>query len=158
MKLLIVMLKKINIKILDPRIGNIFPLPKYTTDGSAGMDLCACIDEPMTLYPEQTTLISTGIALHINDNTLAAIILPRSGIGHNYGIVLGNLIGLVDSDYQGALMISIWNRSKKLFILKPGDRVAQIAFIKIVQAELNLVESFNILTKRGHQGFGHSGC
>ncbi|UVK78039.1 MAG: deoxyuridine triphosphatase [Sodalis sp. Fse] len=149
------MMKKIDIKILDNRIGYRFPLPTYATPGSAGLDLCACFDESLILASGETTLIPTGLAIHIADANLAAVILPRSGIGHKHGIVLGNLVGLIDSDYQGPLMVSVWNRSQKIFIIEPGKRIAQMVFVPIVQAEFNLVKSFKT-SKRGERGFGHS--
>ncbi|XOD70346.1 MAG: dUTP diphosphatase [Sodalis sp. (in: enterobacteria)] len=150
------MIKKIDIKILDHRIGNDFPLPGYATNGSAGLDLRACINEPLLLAPGETILIPTGLAIHISDTNLAAVILPRSGLGHNHGIVLGNLVGLIDSDYQGQVMVSVWNRSQKKFTITPGDRMAQMVFFLVVQAEFSVVKSFNI-SERGMRGFGHSG-
>ncbi|MGL9769251.1 MAG: dUTP diphosphatase [Sodalis sp. (in: enterobacteria)] len=150
------MMKKIDVKILDNRIGNHFPLPAYATMGSAGLDLRACIDRPMVIAPGETPLISTGLAIHIADTNLAAVILPRSGLGQNHGIVLGNLVGLIDSDYQGPLMVSIWNRSQNIFTIEPGERMAQIVFVPVVQVEFNLVESFTS-SERGERGFGHSG-
>lgn len=156
MKLLILMMKKIDVKILDYRVGNRFPLPAYATKESAGLDLCACIDEPIVLAPGDTTLITTGLAIHIADANVAAMILPRSGLGHKYGIVLGNLVGLIDSDYQGPLIVSVWNRSQEIFIIEPGDRIAQMIFVPVIQAEFNLVESFDT-SERGARGFGHSG-
>ncbi|WP_038498131.1 dUTP diphosphatase [Candidatus Palibaumannia cicadellinicola] len=152
------MMKKIDIKILDRRIGDSFPLPTYATSGSAGLDLRACIDNPMVLAPGETTLIPTGLAVHIADASLAGVILPRSGLGHQHGIVLGNLVGLIDSDYQGPLMISVWNRGKKTFTIEPRERMAQMIFVQIVQADFNLVQVFNTSTsERGQRGFGHSG-
>ncbi|MGP1939051.1 MAG: dUTP diphosphatase [Arsenophonus sp. ET-DL9-MAG3] len=150
------MKKKINIKIIDPRVGNEFPLPTYATEGSAGLDLRACLNKTIQLKSGQTKLLSTGIALHIADKQLAAVILPRSGLGHKHSIVLGNLVGLIDSDYQGELKISIWNRGNINFIIKPGERIAQMIFISVVQAEFELVQNFEI-TKRGSGSFGHSG-
>ncbi|QSX33968.1 dUTP diphosphatase [Shewanella avicenniae] len=147
----------IEVKILDQRIGNEFPLPAYATSGSAGMDLRAMIDaESMTVAPGQTILIPTGIAIHVADPALAAVILPRSGLGHKNGIVLGNLVGLIDSDYQGPLMVSCWNRSSEPFTLSAGDRLAQLVFVPVVQAQFNVVEEFNS-SERGEGGFGHSG-
>ncbi|WP_395479970.1 dUTP diphosphatase [Candidatus Curculioniphilus buchneri] len=151
------MIKKINIKILDSRIGNLFPLPTYATEGSAGLDLCACINDTIKIKPKETILIPTGLAIHIVDINLAAIILPRSGLGHKHGIVLGNLVGLIDSDYQGELIISAWNRSQQIFHLEPGIRIAQMIFIPVIQVEFNLVTSFVNVSNRGAQGFGHSG-
>ncbi|GAA0518736.1 dUTP diphosphatase [Tatumella terrea] len=150
------MMKKIDIKILDPRVGNEFPLPAYATPGSAGLDLRACIDAPLILQPGETTLLPTGLAIHVADPQLAAVILPRSGLGHKHGIVLGNLVGLIDSDYQGQLMVSVWNRAQEAFTIQPGDRIAQLVFVPVVQAEFNLVEEFNT-SERGEGGFGHSG-
>ena len=146
----------INYKILDPRIGNEIPLPEYATEGSAGMDLRACLDETLVLEAGDTQLIPTGIAIHIADNNLAATILPRSGLGHKHGVVLGNLVGLIDSDYQGQLYISCWNRSDKAFTIEVGDRIAQMVFVPVVQVELNQVDDFNE-SDRGEGGFGSSG-
>ena len=150
------MMKKIDVKILDSRIGQQFPLPTYATAGSAGLDLRACLDEAIVLAPGETTLLPTGLAIHIADPSLAAVMLPRSGLGHKHGIVLGNLVGLIDSDYQGQLMVSIWNRGQTTFTIEPGERVAQMIFVPVVQADFNLVESFEA-TDRGEGGFGHSG-
>lgn len=150
------MTKKIDLKILDSRIGNLFPLPAYATEGSAGLDLRACLDEALIVEPGQTHLVPTGLAIHINDPGLAATILPRSGLGHKHGIVLGNLVGLIDSDYQGQLMVSVWNRGQDTFTIEPGDRIAQLVFVPVVQAEFNIVEDFDA-TQRGEGGFGHSG-
>jgi dUTP pyrophosphatase len=149
-------MKKIDLKILDPRIGNKYPLPSYATSGSAGLDLRACIDEQISLAPGETKLIATGIAIHIGDPSLAATLLPRSGLGHKHGIVLGNLVGLIDSDYQGQIFISCWNRGATTFEINPGDRMAQLVFLPVVQAEFNVVESFDD-SIRGEGGFGHSG-
>ena len=149
-------MKQIKLKILDSRIGSEFPLPAYETAGSAGLDLRACIDEELIIAPGETLLIPTGIAIHIADPTLAATILPRSGLGHKHGIVLGNLVGLIDSDYQGPLMISCWNRSEHKFTLTAGDRLAQLVFIPVIQASFEVVDSFQ-QTDRGEGGFGHSG-
>jgi dUTP pyrophosphatase len=149
-------MKKIDLKILDSRIGNEYPLPAYATTGSAGLDLRACIDETMQLNPGETKLIPTGIAIHIADPGLAATILPRSGLGHKHGIVLGNLVGLIDSDYQGQIFISCWNRGQTAFEIKPGDRMAQLVFLPVVQAEFEIVENFDD-SVRGEGGFGHSG-
>ncbi|WP_019675225.1 dUTP diphosphatase [Arsukibacterium perlucidum] len=148
--------KAIELKILDPRIGNEFPLPAYATPGSAGLDLRACLDQTLTLEPGQTVLIPTGISIFIGDANLCATILPRSGLGHKHGIVLGNLVGLIDSDYQGPLMVSMWNRGQQTFSIEPGDRIAQLVFMPVVQAEFKLVESFDA-SERGEGGFGHSG-
>ncbi|WP_428944555.1 dUTP diphosphatase [Pantoea sp. FN060301] len=150
------MMKKIDVKILDPRVGKDFPLPTYATAGSAGLDLRACLDEALPLAPGATTLIPTGLAIHIGDPTLAAVLLPRSGLGHKHGVVLGNLVGLIDSDYQGQLMVSVWNRSQDAFIIEPGERIAQMVFVPVVQAEFNLVNDFDT-SIRGEGGFGHSG-
>lgn len=142
--------------ILDPRLGTEFPLPEYATEGSAGIDLRACLDQPMTLEPGQTQLLPTGMAIHIEDPSLAAMILPRSGLGHKHGIVLGNLVGLIDSDYQGQLMVSCWNRGNTTFIVQPGERIAQLILVPVVQARLEIVENFDE-SDRGAGGFGHSG-
>jgi len=150
------MMKKIDVKILDPRVGKEFLLPTYATSGSAGLDLRACIDDVLDIAPGTTTLVPTGLAIHIADPDLAAVILPRSGLGHKHGIVLGNLVGLIDSDYQGQLMVSVWNRGQESFSLQPGDRMAQLVFVPVVQAEFNLVEDFDA-SLRGEGGFGHSG-
>ncbi|MDJ0472911.1 dUTP diphosphatase [Pantoea eucalypti] len=150
------MMKKIDVKILDARVGKAFPLPTYATSGSAGLDLHACIDDVLDIAPGTTTLVPTGLAIHIADPDLAAVILPRSGLGHKHGIVLGNLVGLIDSDYQGQLMVSVWNRGQESFSLQPGDRMAQLVFVPVVQAEFNLVEDFDA-SQRGEGGFGHSG-
>jgi dUTP pyrophosphatase len=147
---------KIQLKILDPRIGRDFPLPHYATDGSAGMDLRACVDEPMTLPPGATQLIPTGIAIHIADPQLAAVLLPRSGLGHKHGIVLGNLVGLIDSDYQGQVFVSCWNRGREPFTVEVGERVAQMVFIPVVRPGFEVVEDFDA-SARGAGGFGHSG-
>jgi len=149
-------MKQIELKILDSRIGKEFPLPEHATSGSAGMDLRACIDEALVIKPGETHLIPTGIAIHIADPTLAATILPRSGLGHKHGIVLGNLVGLIDSDYQGPLMVSCWNRSEQPFTLEPGERLAQLVFLPVVQATFTVVDDFD-LSDRGEGGFGHSG-
>ncbi|WGZ93065.1 MAG: dUTP diphosphatase [Candidatus Thiothrix putei] len=146
----------IEYKILDPRIGTEFPLPAYATTGSAGMDLRACLDVPLVLNAGNTELIPTGIAIHIGDPTLAAVILPRSGLGHKHGIVLGNLVGLIDSDYQGQLFISCWNRGSSNFTIQPGERIAQLVFVPVVQVTLQAVEDFD-QSHRGEGGFGHSG-
>jgi dUTP pyrophosphatase len=146
----------IQIKILDPRVGKDFPLPEHATEGSAGVDLRACLDEDLILKPGQTELIPTGIAIHIADPGLAAMILPRSGLGHKHGIVLGNLVGLIDSDYQGQLYVSCWNRSGEEFVLEPGLRLAQLVIVPVVQANFNVVEDFDA-SQRGEGGFGHTG-
>ena len=149
-------MKQIELKILDPRIGKEFPLPEHATAGSAGMDLRACIDQSIIIQPGETQLIPTGIAIHIADPNLAATILPRSGLGHKHGIVLGNLVGLIDSDYQGPLMVSCWNRSNNAFTLEAGERLAQLVFLPVVQATFEVVDSFES-SDRGEGGFGHSG-
>lgn len=143
-------------KILDPRLGSEFPLPHYATPGSAGLDLRAMLKEETVLEPGQTVLIPTGLSIYVGDPGLAALILPRSGLGHKHGIVLGNLVGLIDSDYQGQLMVSVWNRGQQSFTIEPGERIAQMVFVPVVQAEFNLVEDFDT-TERGEGGFGHSG-
>ena len=146
----------VDYQILDNRIGNSIPLPEYATSGSAGMDLRACIDDSLTVSPGETHLIPTGIAIHIEDPRLAATILPRSGMGHKHGIVLGNLVGLIDSDYQGQLFISCWNRGDKPYTIEVGDRIAQLMIIPVVQVRLNKVDDFD-KSDRGDGGFGHSG-
>ena len=146
----------IQLKILDPRINGEFALPGYATAGSAGIDLRACVDEPLTLEPGATELIPSGIAIHISDPSLAAVILPRSGLGHKHGIVLGNLVGLIDSDYQGQVFVSCWNRGQEAFVIEPGARLAQMVFVPVVQAEFELVKEFTT-SDRGAGGFGHTG-
>lgn len=150
------MTTSIDYKILDDRIGTSIPLPEYATDGSAGMDLRACVDKSITIEPDQTILIPTGVAIHIADPSIAATILPRSGLGHKHGLVLGNLVGLIDSDYQGQLFISCWNRSQTAYTIEIGDRIAQLVFVPVVKVALNAVESFDN-SERGSGGFGHSG-
>jgi len=150
------MKKNIQVKILDKRIGTDYPLPAYATPGSAGMDLRACIENNMVIKPGETQLIPTGISIYVEDPELAAILLPRSGLGHKHGIVLGNLVGLIDSDYQGPLMISCWNRGSEDFTLNVGERLAQLVIVPVVQAEFNVVEEFSE-SERGEGGFGHSG-
>jgi dUTP pyrophosphatase len=149
-------MQKIQLQILDPRIGDDIPLPTYATGGSAGMDMRACLDEPLTIHPGETHLIPTGIAIHISDPNLAAVLLPRSGLGHKHGIVLGNLTGLIDSDYQGQVFVSCWNRGNDTFTVNPGERIAQMVFVPVVQAEFDIVESFED-SDRGEGGFGHTG-
>ena len=146
----------LKVRILDPRIGTDYPLPAYATAGSAGMDLRACVDAALSLAPGQSQLISTGLAIFLDDPTLAAVILPRSGLGHKHGIVLGNLVGLIDSDYQGPLMVSCWNRSSTAFVVQPGERIAQLVIVPVVQVELQVVSEF-VATDRGSGGFGSSG-
>ena len=149
-------MQKVQLKILDSRLGKEIPLPHYATDGSAGIDLRACIESEITLQPGETTLIPTGIAIHINDQHLAAVLLPRSGLGHKHGIVLGNLVGLIDSDYQGQVFVSCWNRGQQTFTINIAERIAQMVFIPVVQAEFELVSEFTE-TERGEGGFGHTG-
>lgn len=148
--------QKIQLKILDERIGTEYPLPSYGTPGSAGIDLRAIIDEPLSLAPGQTELIPTGISIYIADPNIAATILPRSGLGHKHGIVLGNLVGLIDSDYQGPLMISCWNRGNTVFSITPGDRIAQLVFLPVLQVEFESVSDYT-RSQRGEGGFGHTG-
>lgn len=143
-------------RILDPRLGRDFPLPEYATPGSAGLDLRAMLQQDLTLEPGQTVLVPTGLAIHVADPNLAALILPRSGLGHKHGIVLGNLVGLIDSDYQGELMVSCWNRGQSAFTLAVGERLAQLVLVPVVQAHFELVDSFDT-SLRGAGGFGHSG-
>jgi len=150
------MKRSLQLKILDPRLGQAIPLPHYATSGSAGLDLRACIDADLELKPGQTELIPTGLAIYIEDPALAAVILPRSGLGHKHGIVLGNLVGLIDSDYQGQLFVSCWNRGKSAYTVKVAERIAQLVLVPVVQAEFNFVEEFSI-SERGAGGFGHSG-
>ncbi len=150
------MLKDVKVKILDNRIGTEFEMPDYASDGAAGLDLRACIDGPLVLMPGETSLIPSGIAIHMEDKELAAVILPRSGLGHKHGIVLGNLVGLIDSDYQGQVFISCWNRGEEEFTIHPGDRIAQMVFVPVVHAKFEIVEDFEE-TKRGAGGFGHTG-
>lgn len=149
-------MKKIEVKILDRRIGNEIPMPEYSTSGSAGLDLRACLTEATELKPGETVLIPTGLAIHIEDKQLAAVILPRSGLGHKHGIVLGNLVGLIDSDYQGQILVSCWNRGNTAFIINVGERIAQMVFVPVVQVALDLVEEFHE-SARGEGGFGHTG-
>ena len=147
---------KIKLKILDSRIGKEIPLPEYATTGSAGLDLRACIDESLEVKPGETHLVPTGMAIHIDDPAMAAVILPRSGLGHKHGIVLGNLTGLIDSDYQGQLFVSVWNRGQDTFTLNVADRMAQLVFVPVVQAKFDIVESFDE-SERAEGGFGHTG-
>lgn len=149
-------MRKIALKILDPRLRGEFPLPAYATDGAAGLDLRACVEAPLTLAPGDTQLIRTGLAIHIGDPALAAVILPRSGLGHKHGIVLGNLVGLIDSDYQGELLVSCWNRGKESFNIQPGERIAQLVFLPVVRAHFDIVDEFEV-SDRGAGGFGHTG-
>ncbi len=150
------MAKKIELKILDERLGKEIPLPHYATEGAAGLDLRACLTRPLTLEPGETALIPTGLAIHIGDPGLAAMLLPRSGLGHKHGIVLGNLVGLIDSDYQGEVMVSCWNRGRTAFTIQVGDRIAQMVFVPVVQVELVQVDAFSP-SRRGEGGFGHTG-
>lgn len=150
------MLQAIQLKILDPRIGDSIPLPTYATSGSAGLDLRVCINEPLQIAPGETVLLPTGLAIYISDPQIAAVILPRSGLGHKHGIVLGNLVGLIDSDYQGELKISCWNRGVEHFTVQPADRMAQLVFVPVVQATFEVVDTFT-QSSRGDGGFGHSG-
>ncbi len=147
---------QIRLRILDPRLGRDFPLPEYATTGSAGVDLRACVDVPLQVAPGQTVLVPTGMAIHIADPKLAAVILPRSGLGHKHGIVLGNLVGLIDSDYQGQIMVSCWNRSSEAFEIEPGARLAQMVFVPVVQVQFDVVDEFGA-SSRGTGGFGHTG-
>jgi len=150
------MKQQLQVKILDSRIGDQYPLPSYATPGSAGLDLRACLDKTLMLEPGQTELIPTGIAIHIEDPGLCAMILPRSGLGHKHGIVLGNLVGLIDSDYQGQLFVSCWNRGRTTFTMEPGERIAQLVLVPVVQADFEIVEEFSD-SDRGAGGFGSSG-
>ena len=150
------MKKNIQLKILDPRIGRDLPLPAYATGGAAGLDLRALLDAPLTLEAGASTLIRTGLSIHIGDPNLAAVILPRSGLGHKHGIVLGNLVGRIDSDYQGELMVSCWNRGQAAFTIEPGERIAQLVFVPVVQAAFEIVDSFDA-SMRGAGGFGSTG-
>jgi dUTP pyrophosphatase len=146
----------IKLRILDPRLGGEFPLPAYATPGSAGLDLRACLDGPLVLEPGHTELVPTGFAVHIDDPGLAAVLLPRSGLGHKHGIVLGNLVGLIDSDYQGQVFVSAWNRGSEPFTMNPGDRIAQMVIVPVVHARFEVVDEFPA-SERGAGGFGHSG-
>jgi len=148
--------RTLRVRILDARMGNQFPLPAYATEGSAGLDLRACLDAPLLLAPGQAELLPTGLAIHVEDPGLAAVILPRSGLGHRHGIVLGNLVGLIDSDYQGQLMVSCWNRGSEPFTVNPGERIAQLIVVPVVQVQLEVVQDF-AASRRGAGGFGHSG-
>ena len=149
-------MKSIQLKVLDARIGSEFTMPAYATDGSAGIDMRACLDAPLQLQPGETHLVPTGIAIHIGDPSVAAVLLPRSGLGHKHGIVLGNLVGLIDADYQGQVFVSCWNRGSDSFTIQPGERIAQMVFVPIVRAHFEVVESFQE-SARGAGGFGHSG-
>ena len=149
-------MQSIQLKVLDPRLGSEFPLPRYETEGAAGLDLRACVDAPAVIAPGETLLVSSGIAIHIADPGLAAVVLPRSGLGHRHGIVLGNLVGLIDSDYQGPVGVSVWNRGGAPFTIEPGDRIAQLVFLSVARARFEVVDDF-VETERGEGGFGHSG-
>ncbi|NNF40593.1 MAG: dUTP diphosphatase [Woeseiaceae bacterium] len=149
-------MRSIELKILDPRVGKSIPLPHYATGGSAGLDMRACIDTPITVAPGETVLVPTGLAIHVADPKLAAVLLPRSGLGHKHGLVLGNLTGLIDSDYQGQVFISCWNRSAERYEVQPGERIAQMVFVPVEQVEFRVVEEFEE-SDRGAGGFGHSG-
>lgn len=149
-------MREIQLKILDARVGEVFPLPHYATHGSAGLDIRACIDEPLTVAPGETVLVPSGLAIHIGDAGLAAVLLPRSGLGHKHGLVLGNLTGLIDSDYQGQVFVSIWNRSDIAYRIEPGERIAQMVFVPVEQVRFQVVDEFAD-SSRGGGGFGHSG-
>jgi dUTP pyrophosphatase len=149
-------MRSLKVRVLDPRLGRDFPLPTYATAGSAGLDLRACVEQPLTLAPGHAELVPTGLAIHLDDPGLAAVLLPRSGLGHKHGIVLGNLVGLIDSDYQGQLMVSVWNRAGEPFTIQPGERIAQLVVVPVVQVRLDVVESFEE-SSRGAGGFGSSG-
>ncbi len=149
-------LKTVQLKIIDPRLGQSIPLPEHATDGSAGMDLRACVDNIISVKPGETVLVPTGFAMHIADSRVAAVILPRSGLGHKHGLVLGNLVGLIDSDYQGQVYVSCWNRSETIFQIEPGMRIAQLVFVPVVMADFEVVETFET-SERGAGGFGHTG-
>ena len=148
--------RALQVRLLDARLGTEFPMPAYATDGSAGLDLRACLEAPLLLAPGRTELIPTGLAIHLDDPALAAVILPRSGLGHKHGIVLGNLVGLIDSDYQGQLMVSCWNRGAEPFTIRAGERIAQLVVVPVVQVQLEVVTEFTA-SVRGAAGFGHSG-
>ena len=149
-------MRSVEMKILDPRVGDSIPLPHYATDGSAGLDMRACIDEPLTVAPGETVLVPTGLAIHVADASLAAVLLPRSGLGHKHGLVLGNLTGLIDSDYQGQVYISCWNRSANSYEVQPAERIAQMVFVPVEQVQFKVVEEFDD-SDRADGGFGHSG-
>lgn len=147
---------KVQVKVLDQRLGQEWPMPTYATAGSAGLDLRACVEEAIQIEPGQTVLVKTGMAIYIEDANFAGLVLPRSGLGHKHGIVLGNLVGLIDSDYQGELMVSVWNRGQTTFTLEPGERLAQYVLVPVVQAQFDVVSEFEA-TERGAGGFGHTG-
>jgi dUTP pyrophosphatase len=149
-------MQKIQLKILDARLGREFPLPHYATEGSAGMDMRACVEAPLEIAPGAAELIPTGLAIHVEDAGLAAVLLPRSGLGHKHGIVLGNLVGLIDSDYQGQVFVSCWNRGTEPFTIHPGERIAQMVIVPVVRADFEIVDEF-VASERGAGGFGHTG-
>jgi len=149
-------MQKIQLKIIDKRLGSEFPLPHYATAGSAGMDMRACVESPLEIAPGETRLIPTGLAIHVGDCGLAAVLLPRSGLGHKHGIVLGNLVGLIDSDYQGQVFVSCWNRGSEPFTVVPGERIAQLVIVPVVRADFEVVDEF-VTSDRGEGGFGHTG-
>lgn len=149
-------MRNVKLKIIDPRLGDQIPLPQHATDGAAGLDLRACLDADATLAPGETRLIPTGFAIHMGHPDMAAVILPRSGLGHKHGIVLGNLVGLIDSDYQGQVFVSCWNRSEEAFEIRVGERIAQLVFVPVIRAQFDVVEAFDS-SRRGSGGFGHSG-
>ena len=149
-------MRKVQLKVIDPRLGGELPLPGYATQGAAGMDLRACLDAPLVLAPGETELIPSGLAVHMEDRNLAAVVLPRSGLGHKHGIVLGNLVGLIDSDYQGQVYVSCWNRGREPFTIEPGERIAQLVFVPVVQVVFERVTEFSP-SERGEGGFGSSG-
>src|SRR5262245_40012639 len=149
-------MKKLQVRILDPRVGRDMELPRRATSGSAGFDLRACLDAPLTLEPGKAELVPTGIAIHLEDPGLAAMLLPRSGLGHKHGIVLGNLVGLIDSDYQGEVKVSVWNRGERAYTIQPGERIAQMVVVPVVQVDFDVVEEFEAST-RGAGGVGRSG-
>jgi dUTP pyrophosphatase len=150
-------MKRLEVKVLDPRLGREIPMPAYATDGSAGVDLRACLEADYCIAPGETYLVPTGMAIHLDDPTLAAVILPRSGLGHKHGIVLGNLVGLIDSDYQGQLFVSVWNRSQTPFTIEVGERIAQLVVVPVVQVDFEMVEEFGPASTRGASGFGSTG-
>ncbi len=149
-------MQNVQLKILDSRIGSDFPLPRYATDGSAGLDLRACLDEHVRIEPGESQLVPTGIAIHIADPNTAAVIIPRSGLGHRHGLVLGNLVGLIDSDYQGQVLVSAWNRGAHKFVIEPGDRIAQMVFVPVMRVQFDVVDDFDT-SPRSDGGFGHTG-
>src|SRR6188472_663044 len=149
-------MKKLQVRILDPRVGLDMEMPRRATSGSAGLDLRACPDAPLTLEPGKAELVPTGIAIHLADPGLAAVLLPRSGLGHKHGIVLGNLVGLIDSDYQGQVMVSVWNRGERAYTIQPGERIAQMVVVPVVQVDFDVVEEFEA-SARGAGGFGSTG-